>query len=108
MIKFSVNIHRGCFGGCSFCAISAHQGKQIVRRSERSIIAEIEKIKNLPDFRGYLSDLGGPSANMYMMKGRDFELCLRCSRPSCIWPSVCKNLITDHRELTDLYRKFRE
>jgi uncharacterized radical SAM protein YgiQ len=105
MIKFSVNIHRGCFGGCSFCAISAHQGKQIVRRSERSIIAEIEKIKNLPDFRGYLSDLGGPSANMYMMKGRDFELCLRCSRPSCIWPSVCKNLITDHRELTDLYRK---
>lgn len=105
MIKFSINIHRGCFGGCSFCAISAHQGKQIVRRSERSIIAEIEKIKKLPDFRGYLSDLGGPSANMYMMKGRNFELCLRCSRPSCIWPNVCKNLITDHKELTELYRK---
>lgn len=105
MIKFSVNIHRGCFGGCSFCAISAHQGKQIVRRSERSIIAEIEKIKKLPDFKGYLSDLGGPSANMYMMKGRDIELCLKCSRPSCIWPNVCRNLVTDHRDLTDLYRK---
>lgn len=105
MIKYSVNIHRGCFGGCSFCAISAHQGKQIIRRSERSIIAEIEKIKSLPGFRGYLSDLGGPSANMYMMKGRDLEQCLRCSRPSCIWPNVCKNLITDHKELTELYRK---
>jgi uncharacterized radical SAM protein YgiQ len=105
MIKFSVNIHRGCFGGCSFCAISAHQGKQIVRRSEKSIMAEIEKIKRLPGFRGYLSDLGGPSANMFTMKGRDFELCIRCSRPSCIWPDVCKNLTTDHKELTDLYRK---
>jgi uncharacterized radical SAM protein YgiQ len=105
MIKFSINIHRGCFGGCSFCAISAHQGKQIVRRSGRSIIAEIEKIKKMPEFRGYLSDLGGPSANMYMMKGRDFELCLKCSRPSCIWPNVCKNLITDHKELTEMYRK---
>ncbi len=105
MIKFSVNIHRGCFGGCSFCAIAAHQGKQIVKRSERSIIAEIEKIKALPDFKGYLTDLGGPSANMYMMKGRDPELCLKCSRPSCIWPGVCKNLVTDHRELTGLYRR---
>lgn len=105
MIKFSVNIHRGCFGGCSFCAISAHQGKQIVRRSEKSIMAEIEKIQSLPGFRGYLSDLGGPSANMYAMKGRDFEQCIRCSRPSCVWPDVCKNLITDHKELTELYRK---
>jgi uncharacterized radical SAM protein YgiQ len=108
MIKFSINIHRGCFGGCSFCAISAHQGKQIIRRSERSIIAEIERIKQLPGFKGYLSDLGGPSANMYMMKGRDFELCLTCSRPSCIWPGVCKNLVTDHKKLTDLYRKVNQ
>jgi len=105
MIKFSVNIHRGCFGGCSFCAISAHQGKQIVRRSERSILEEIKKIMNLSGFKGYLSDLGGPSANMYMMKGRDFELCINCSRPSCIWPGVCKNLDTDHGRLTALYRK---
>jgi uncharacterized radical SAM protein YgiQ len=105
MIKFSVNIHRGCFGGCSFCAISAHQGKQIVKRSEKSILAEIEKVKKLPDFKGYLSDLGGPSANMYMMKGKDFEQCLKCSRPSCIWPQVCRNLDTDHSGLTSLYRK---
>jgi len=105
MIKFSVNIHRGCFGGCSFCAIAAHQGKQIVRRSEKSILAEIEKLKTMHDFKGYLSDLGGPSANMYMMKGRDHDLCLKCSRPSCIWPQVCKNLDTDHSGLTDLYRK---
>ena len=105
MIKFSVNIHRGCFGGCSFCAIAAHQGKQIVSRSERSIIDEIEKIIALPDFKGYLSDLGGPSANMYRMKGKEMKLCQVCSRPSCIWPSVCKNLNTSHKELTELYRK---
>lgn len=105
MIKYSVSIHRGCFGGCSFCAIAAHQGKQIVKRSEKSILAEVEKVKNMPGFRGYLSDLGGPSANMYMMKGKDFELCLKCSRPSCIWPQVCKNLDTDHRGLTALYRR---
>ncbi|NLJ43582.1 MAG: YgiQ family radical SAM protein [Bacteroidales bacterium] len=105
MIKFSVNIHRGCFGGCSFCAIAAHQGKQIVRRSEKSILAEIEKIRSLPDFKGYLSDLGGPSANMYSMKGIDSELCIKCSRPSCIWPAVCKNLDTGHGELTELYKK---
>jgi uncharacterized radical SAM protein YgiQ len=105
MIKFSINIHRGCFGGCSFCAIAAHQGRQIVKRSEKSILAEIEKVKNLPGFKGYLSDLGGPSANMYMMKGKDYELCLKCSRPSCIWPQVCRNLETDHSGLTALYRK---
>ena len=105
MIKFSVNIHRGCFGGCSFCAIAAHQGKQIIRRSEKSILTEIERIKSLPGFKGYLSDLGGPSANMYMMKGKDFDLCLKCFRPSCIWPQVCKNLETDHKSLTALYRK---
>lgn len=105
MIKFSVNIHRGCFGGCSFCAIAAHQGKQIVNRSEKSIMKEIDKIAALSSFRGYLSDLGGPSANMYGMKGKDMLVCNKCSRPSCIWPHVCNNLDTDHRKLTDLYRK---
>jgi uncharacterized radical SAM protein YgiQ len=105
MIKFSVNIHRGCFGGCSFCAISAHQGKQIISRSERSILNEVSKITELPDFKGYLSDLGGPSANMYRMKGKDMKQCQVCSRPSCIWPAICKNLNTSHKQLTELYRK---
>jgi uncharacterized radical SAM protein YgiQ len=105
MIKFSVNIHRGCFGGCSFCAIAAHQGKQIVSRSERSILDEVRKISLMEDFRGYISDVGGPSANMYRMKGKDIMLCMNCSRPSCIWPSVCKNLDTSHKTLTELYRK---
>lgn len=105
MIKFSVNIHRGCFGGCSFCAIAAHQGKQIVSRSEKSIIGEIRKIKQLPGFSGYISDIGGPSANMYRMEGKNMELCLKCSRPSCIWPAVCPNLNTSHKLLTSLYRK---
>jgi uncharacterized radical SAM protein YgiQ len=105
MIKFSVNIHRGCFGGCSFCAIAAHQGKQIVSRSEESILKEVAKISQLPDFKGYLTDLGGPSANMYGMKGRDLKLCQVCSRPSCIWPNVCRNLNVNHKQLTDLYRK---
>jgi uncharacterized radical SAM protein YgiQ len=108
MIKFSVNIHRGCFGGCSFCAISAHQGKQIVSRTEDSILAEISKISQLEDFKGYISDLGGPSANMYRMKGKNFRVCEKCSRPSCIWPAVCKNLNTDHSELTQLYRKVNQ
>ena len=105
MIKFSVNIHRGCFGGCSFCAIAAHQGKQIVSRSEKSILTEITKISQLPDFKGYLSDLGGPSANMYRMKGSNIEICRKCARPSCIWPSVCINLNTSHKDLTELYKK---
>lgn len=105
MIRFSVNIHRGCFGGCSFCAISAHQGKHIVNRSMNSIQREIDKIKNLPDFKGYISDLGGPSANMYSMKGKNAGKCMYCSRPSCIWPAVCPNLNTDHKSLTELYRK---
>jgi uncharacterized radical SAM protein YgiQ len=105
MIKYSVNIHRGCFGGCSFCAIAAHQGKQIVSRSEESILREVEKISQLPDFKGYLSDLGGPSANMYRMKGKNMDTCRKCSRPSCLWPSVCANLDTNHKELTNLYRK---
>ena len=105
MIKFSVNIHRGCFGGCSFCAIAAHQGKQIIKRSEKSILREVRKISEMPDFKGYLSDLGGPSANMYSMKGKDMKLCQVCSRPSCIWPAVCKNLNTSHKQLTELYKK---
>jgi uncharacterized radical SAM protein YgiQ len=105
MIKFSVNIHRGCFGGCSFCAIAAHQGKHIVKRSEESVLREVKRITDMDDFRGYLSDVGGPSANMYGMKGKDIRLCLNCARPSCIWPSVCKNLDTDHKVLTALYRK---
>ena len=103
MIKFSVNIHRGCFGGCAFCTISAHQGKFIVSRSKESILREVKAIMELPDFKGYLSDLGGPSANMYRMKGNDATLCNRCKRPSCIHPKVCPNLNTDHRPLLDIY-----
>ncbi len=105
MIKFSVNIHRGCFGGCSFCAIAAHQGKFIISRSEQSVLKEVEKISRMEDFKGYLTDLGGPSANMYYMGGADRKRCAKCSRPSCIWPSVCNNLDTSHRRLTSLYRK---
>ena len=104
MIKFSVNIHRGCFGGCAFCTISAHQGKFISSRSKESILREVEAITRMPDFKGYLSDLGGPSANMYGMGGRDTALCSRCSRPSCIHPKICPNLNTDHRPLLDIYR----
>lgn len=103
MIKFSVNIHRGCFGGCAFCTISAHQGKFIVSRSKESILREVEKVIEMPDFKGYLSDLGGPSANMYMMSGKKRELCGKCKRPSCIHPKVCPNLNTDHRPLLDIY-----
>ena len=104
MIRFSVNLHRGCFGGCSFCTISAHQGKHIASRSKESIMREIEKIAQLPDFKGYLSDLGGPSANMYMMHGKDLSLCDRCKRPSCIQPKICKNLNADFGPLLDIYR----
>ena len=105
MIKFSVNIHRGCFGGCAFCTISAHQGKFIVNRSTESILREIKAIAALPDFKGYLSDLGGPSANMYMMRGKKSELCNKCSRPSCIQPKICPNLNIDHTPLLELYKK---
>ncbi len=105
MIKFSVNIHRGCFGGCSFCAISSHQGKFIMSRSEESILKEIKTLCELPDFRGYLSDLGGPSANMYKMRGKNKALCERCKRYSCIFPSICKNMDTNHSQLLELYRK---
>jgi len=105
MIKFSVNMHRGCFGGCSFCTISAHQGKFIASRSEKSILAEIEEVVQHPEFRGYISDLGGPSANMYKMKGKDEAICARCSSPSCIHPVICSNLDTSHKPMTELYRK---
>jgi len=108
MIKHSVNIHRGCFGGCSFCTISAHQGKFISSRSERSILAEIEKITKMPDFKGYLSDVGAPSANMYRMSGKNEELCKRCKRPSCLHPKLCPNMNNDHQPLLDLYRRVRE
>ena len=107
MIKFSVNIHRGCFGGCSFCTISAHQGKFIHSRSERSILAEVERITKMPDFKGYLSDIGGPSANMYRMGGRDRGLCRKCRRASCLHPAKCPNLNNDHRPILDLYAKIR-
>ena len=104
MIKFSVNLHRGCFGGCAFCTISAHQGKFIVNRSKGSILREVRQIAEMPDFKGTLSDLGGPSANMYGMKGKNLQLCRKCKRPSCIHPGICPNLDTDHSALLDIYR----
>ena len=107
MIKFSVNIHRGCFGGCSFCTISAHQGKFVAARSESSILNEVKLITKMPNFKGYLTDLGGPTANMYRMKGRDNKLCHTCSRYSCIFPKLCKNLDVSHAHLMDLYEKVR-
>ena len=103
MIKFSVCLHRGCFGGCAFCTISAHQGKFITSRSKESILREVKAITQLPDFKGYLSDLGGPSANMYAMHGKNLDLCHQCKRPSCIHPQICKNLNTDHSRLLDIY-----
>ena len=104
MIKFSVNIHRGCFGGCAFCTISAHQGKFITCRSKESILREVEKVAQMPGFKGYLSDLGGPSANMYGMHGRNHKACEKCKRPSCIHPAICPNLNTDHSKLLEVYR----
>ena len=104
MIRHSVNIHRGCFGGCAFCTISAHQGKFIVSRSKQSILKEVGQITQMPDFKGYISDLGGPSANMYGMGGRDKSICAKCKRPSCISPRICPNLDTDHSRLLDIYR----
>ncbi len=105
MIKFSINMHRGCFGGCSFCTISAHQGKFIASRSEASILREVEQVVRMPDFKGYISDLGGPSANMYKLQGKDLEICDRCVAPSCIHPVICSNLDTNHDAMTDIYRK---
>lgn len=104
MIKFSVNMHQGCFGGCSFCTISAHQGKFVVCRSKESILKEVKKVAQMPDFKGYLSDLGGPSANMYGMAGRNKKACEVCKRPSCINPEICPNLNTDHSKLIEIYR----
>lgn len=108
MIKFSINMHRGCFGGCSFCTISAHQGKFIASRSEKSIMKEVDELVAHPEFKGYISDLGGPSANMYRMKGKDENICNRCQAPSCIHPVICSNLDTSHKPLTSIYKKVDE
>jgi uncharacterized radical SAM protein YgiQ len=105
MIKFSINMHRGCFGGCSFCTISAHQGKFIASRSKKSILKEVDKVASMDDFKGYISDLGGPSANMFKMKGVIQEVCDKCSSPSCISPVICDNLDTSHQPLTEIYQE---
>ncbi len=103
MIRHSLNMHRGCFGGCAFCTISAHQGKFIASRSKQSILKEVEQIAKMADFKGYISDLGGPSANMYQMHGKDLDKCRKCVRPSCLHPQPCKNLNNDHAPLLDIY-----
>ena len=108
MIKHSVTMHRGCFGGCAFCTISAHQGKFIVSRSAESILKEIEKISQEESFKGYISDLGGPSANMYRLGGKDIEICKKCKRPTCLHPKICPNLNTDHSEVLKLYAAVRK
>ena len=105
MIRHSINIHRGCFGGCAFCTISAHQGKFVASRSKESIMKEVKQVVEMEDFKGYISDLGGPSANMYRMKGKDETLCEKCIRPTCIQPNVCKNLDTNHHPLIELYKE---
>ena len=105
MIKFSINTHRGCFGGCSFCAINAHQGKFIASRSRESILREVEIVTNMPGFAGTISDLGGPSANMYKMRGKDRSRCEKCARPSCVFPRICDNMNTRHHDLTELYKE---
>ncbi|MHC1777789.1 MAG: YgiQ family radical SAM protein [Lentimicrobium sp.] len=105
MIRNSINLHRGCFGGCAFCAISAHQGKFVVSRSEKSIMEELKQVASSPDFKGHITDMGGPSANMYLMKGIDTDKCKKCKRASCIFPTICRNLNTDHRPMTALYKK---
>ncbi len=104
MIRHSVNIHRGCFGGCAFCTISAHQGKFITSRSKESILKEVKAITKMSDFKGYISDLGGPSANMYRMQGKDLKICGQCKKPSCIFPAICKNLNANHRPLLEIYQ----
>ena len=108
MIRHSLTMHRGCFGGCAFCTISAHQGKFIISRSLESILKEVEQIAQMPDFKGTISDLGGPSANMYSMKGKDSKVCQQCKRASCATPSICKNLNTDHSPLLKLYKEVRK
>ncbi len=102
MIKHSVNLHRGCFGGCAFCTISAHQGKFVASRSPESVLKEVQQVIQMEDFKGYLSDVGGPSANMYSMKGYNPKACEACHRPSCVFPSVCPNLNANHKPLNDL------
>lgn len=104
MIRHSITLHRGCYGGCSFCTISAHQGKFVSSRSKDSIMKEAVKVTEMPDFKGYISDLGGPSANMYMTGGKNLDICKKCARPSCLFPNVCSNLDTDHKQLTDIYK----
>lgn len=108
MIRHSINMHRGCFGGCSFCTISAHQGKFVASRSEKSILKEVEAVTQMPDFKGYISDMGGPSANMYKMKGRHQGICDSCVRSSCIFPKICSNLDTNHHPMSEIYRKAAE
>ncbi len=108
MIRFSINIHRGCFGGCAFCTISAHQGKFIQSRSEDSVVKEAQDVSHMPGFKGYISDLGGPSANMYQMAGVRLGPCMKCKRPSCIDPDICPNLNTDHTPLINLYNRVRK
>ncbi len=108
MIKFSINTHRGCFGGCNFCTIAAHQGKFIQSRSEKSILKEVSALKEIPGFAGNISDLGAPTANMYGMKGRNQELCSVCKRKSCLFPSPCKNMDRSHKRLLELYHKVAE
>ncbi len=108
MIRHSVNIHRGCFGGCSFCTISAHQGKFVSSRSKKSILKEVEQVTNMPDFKGYISDIGGPSANMWKLKGKNEEICYTCKRPSCLFPKICPNLDTDHSQMIELYKDVRK
>ncbi|MDE6423354.1 MAG: YgiQ family radical SAM protein [Muribaculaceae bacterium] len=103
MIRHSINLHRGCFGGCAFCTISAHQGKFISSRSKSSILKEARVVTEMSDFKGYISDLGGPSANMYAMGGKDKDICRKCVRPSCLFPTICKNLDNDHAPLLDIY-----
>ncbi len=104
MIRHSVNMHRGCFGGCAFCTISAHQGKFIASRSKESILREVRQVTQMEDFKGYISDLGGPSANMYAMHGKNLEVCQKCLRPSCLHPRPCPNLNNDHGPLLNIYK----
>ena len=105
MIRHSITLHRGCFGGCSFCSITMHQGKRVINRSEDSILREVKKVTEMEDFKGYISDLGGPSANMYKMGGDDSSICIKCSRSSCLYPSICVNLVYDHKPLIEIYKK---
>jgi uncharacterized radical SAM protein YgiQ len=105
MIRHSVTLHRGCFGGCSFCSITMHQGKRVINRSEASILREVKNVAEMDDFKGYISDLGGPSANMYRMGGEDLTVCRKCIRSSCLYPSICGNLVFDHKPLVEIYKK---